>query len=185
MFAMTPIGLNNMDSIRVSDGINSQEFIEIPVKMKAGFYSPYLNRFDSDKSIKDLCEVFVNNENDGDKEYEIFDDVVYLTKSISGEIIARAVLYDRKGDDKEFEYDLSDMQVKGCILPVHLFNEVGYEYSADNVSIYTSAITLSEMNAWLNDLEYTVIVTDNMITTSTCAIEFKENNVIEIVSISS
>ena len=181
---MTPVGLNNMQSIIVADGICQEEYIEIPVKMRQGFYSPYLNAFDSDLSLEELCELFANNDIEGVKEYEIFDDVAYLTKSIDDKVVARTVLYDRKGDDVGFEYDLSDMQVKGCTLPVYLFDEIAFENIADDVAIYTSLITQYEITNWLSDLGYTVNVTVNIITTSTCIIEFREENTIAICMIS-
>ena len=96
----------------------SGEQIFIPVKMKNGFSTPTHQKFHSDLTILQLCELA--KDYDSKIKYEIQNDKAYIYKEKKGTIVARGLLYDNHYIFGNLNYTLCTMKIEGIIFPLHL-----------------------------------------------------------------
>ncbi len=150
----------------------SGEQIVIPVKMKNGFSTPTHQKFHSDLTILQLCELA--KDYDSNQNYEIHNNKAYLYKVKSDKVIARAVLSKHDAIYDNLNYTLQHLSVEGIVFPIHLTEKFFNEEITFNDTIYRwyaiSFMTVDELVNWLdstglykleiNTQKDTVIVTD-------------------------
>lgn len=106
VFCFTPVGLNNRKSIRIE--CYNSGYVNIPVKMVKGFYSPSMNSFNSDLSTEELCELTVKQtDQDYTYEYELYGDNAIIYAISSGTQIGFAELI-KLEEGNRFDYCLMD-----------------------------------------------------------------------------
>ena len=150
----------------------SGEQIVIPVKMKNGFSTPTHQKFHSDLTILQLCELA--KDYDSKIKYEIQNDKAYIYKEKKGTIVARGLLYDNHYIFGNLNYTLCTMKIEGIIFPLHLTEKFFDEQITINDCTYqwyaVSFMTIEQMVEWLgeiglynvqvNDLNNTIICQD-------------------------
>ena len=150
----------------------SGEQIVIPVKMKNGISTPTHQKFHSDLTILQLCELA--KDYDSNQNYEIHNNKAYLYKVKSDKVIARAVLSKHDAIYDNLNYTLQHLSIEGIVFPLYLtekFFDEEITFSDTTYSWYAiSFMTIDELVNWLdstghykleiNAQKYTVIVTD-------------------------
>lgn len=150
----TAPSLTNLNKVEVSDCLNANQSITIPIKVKKVYYNPFKQQFDSDLSLKQLCTKAT--EYDSNVKYQITGDVACLYKETDGKIIARAALHN-KSTKTDYKYLLENMYVEGIVFPTHkainivdnriVLNETEYNCYA------VSFMTVDELYNWLIGIE--------------------------------
>ena len=150
----------------------SGEQIVIPVKMKNGISTPTHQKFHSDLTILQLCELA--KDYDSKIKYAIQNDKAYIYKEKKGTIVARGLLYDNHYIFGNLNYTLCTMKIEGIIFPLHLTEKFFDEQITINDCTYqwyaVSFMTIEQMVEWLeeiglynvqvNDLNNTIICQD-------------------------
>ena len=166
-------GLVDRKVICVEDStLFNGDSITIPVKMKNGFSTPTHQKFHSDLTILQLCELA--KDYDSNQNYEIHNNKAYLYKVKSDKVIARAVLSKHDAIYDNLNYTLQHLSVEGIVFPIHLTEKFFNEEITFSDTIYRwyaiSFMTVDELVNWLdstglykleiNAQKDTVIVTD-------------------------
>lgn len=150
-FTLSPIGLANRKNITVKAMFGGEK-LTLDVKMVKGIYNPDYNGFNSDYTIKELCEMRAEKA-DGDYSYtyDICGDNAIIYKVKDGNRVAFAELCDVSSLDKGQKYlftngtfRLGETEIT-ITAPYHLARE----------QVWGSAVDAIKLN---NDIDFNAII---------------------------
>ncbi|MDE6967333.1 MAG: hypothetical protein K2P12_01630 [Clostridia bacterium] len=139
------------NKVVVTDAINNEQTITIPIKKSKVIYSPNNQLFYSDTSLSKLCENAAAN--DSTLKYELHNDKAYIYKVVDNKIVARIAL---QADTSKsgYNYRAHNMLVKDIVFPVHLTEKVIDSKITINNELFdkyaVTFMTIDDMSSWLN-----------------------------------
>lgn len=167
-FSLSPIGLSNKKKIDIKSFFGD-ESLTLNVKMVKGIYNPDYNGFNSDYTIKELCEMRAEKA-DGEYSYsyEICGDNAIIYKLKDGERIAFAELCDISALDKGQKYlftnGMFSIGETTIIAPYHLAREQFWGSAVDTIKLNNDIDFKAITDFYKFGGYYNITVEDNQIT---------------------